>query len=114
MFSYNITFIVAPDVKNNAADWISQRLQFFAASSSFAGTAVSLSEVVQVPGMPEYGSDSVSITAQLRFRSLDDACAWGASRFQPLANAFAKQFGPEALAMPSIMQNFVLHSPANS
>lgn len=103
-YCYNITFLINASTRAQQVEWVEKRVTHLRNASSFTGCGAAIAEVIAVPGMSEYGKEETSLTAQFEFNSAEEAQLWGDSHFPIIASAFAKSFGNQAYAMPSIIK----------
>lgn len=103
-YSYNMTFLVSASRRAEQTEWIQRRVELLRRGVGFTGLGASLSTVVAVPGISNYGQEETSLTAQFDFESLEAARLWGDPHFVTVAGAYAKSFGSQAYVMPSIIE----------
>ena len=105
MFTYNVTFVIAPDRENELTDYLRTELIPVVFNSESPARNPELKKVVEIGGEspdPEHG---LSIALSVSFVSIDAAHSWNDNTLVPALQDFHLRFGSHALFFVTLLQN---------
>ena len=104
-FTYNITFIVAPEMERRLLDYLHLELCPVVLKPEYHGMKPELKKIIEVGGDtsdPEYG---LSLALSVTFESKERANLWNDNILLPALGSFQEKFGQDALFFITLLQN---------
>ncbi|MBD5385270.1 DUF4286 family protein [bacterium] len=109
MYIYNVTFVVEKQDGDAFLKWLRDEALAELMNPESPAREPRLTEVVNVPGAPDFGEHACSFALQTEFQTLEDAEKWAEVYLQPVVGKYAARFGMEkAHSFATILRNIDL------
>lgn len=108
MFTYNITFALAPDKENEFIDYLRRKFIPAIFGSESAARNPELKKVVEIGGEKPHPEQGLSIALSAEFPSVETAHVWNHHTLAPALQEFHLKFGQHALFFATLLENITI------
>ena len=108
MFTYNVTFVVAPDKETELIDYLRRQLIPGIFNSESTARNPELKKVVEIGGEKPDSEHGLSIALSASFPTIETAHSWNDNTLVPALQEFHLNFGPHALFFATLLENLAI------
>ena len=107
-FTYNVTFVVHPEMETRLTDYIRRQLMGLLFNPTSPACNPELRKVVEAGGEKTGPDHGLSIALSASFESEGDAHEWNDRMLIPALGDFHREFGPHSLFFVTLLQNLTV------
>ncbi|MCH5229648.1 MAG: DUF4286 family protein [Muribaculaceae bacterium] len=107
MFTYNITFIVAPDKEQELIDYLKTDILPKVTDPNVSNNNISIKKLIEAGGEKPTPDHGLSIAMAMDFLSEDNAVLWHDNVLLPALQDFNCRFGKEAIFFITLLQKIL-------
>ena len=107
-YSYNITFVMAPEKEIEIRNYIRSSLLPYIIKDNSGDMKPSLKKVMESGGKAPESDEGVSIALAIHFRNQEEATRWHDNICLPALEKFQSKYGYEALFFITLLEDLAI------